>query len=156
MPVSSRGFEDLPSDRGAGKTRKKERRSTVLVIWKLQHQRLRQITTLIMCKALIWNVHGLANMQTLNRVKMLCKIHKVSVLAIIEHKITKEKLISTRLKLGYDQGVKGGRHLGDGTERGEDHFGVGSRAGRYGSGGRPEHGAVLLDVRCPWRVVGSG
>lgn len=64
-----------------------------------------------MSKFLIWNVKGVTNKQSVNRVKVLCRIHKISLLAIIEPKMKVEKLLKYQLKLGFSQVIAGTKDI---------------------------------------------
>lgn len=62
---------------------------------------LKLLSLILMHKFLIWNVGGLANKRTLNRVKSLCGIHKVTLLVIIEPKMQVSKVPAMQMKLGF-------------------------------------------------------
>src|SRR4051812_44169286 len=45
-----------------------------------------------MMKALVWNIRGIGNRPSVTRLKRLIKMHKVTLYAILEPKISKENL----------------------------------------------------------------
>ncbi|KAJ6849156.1 uncharacterized protein M6B38_270760 [Iris pallida] len=65
----------------------------------------------LMLRMMIWNARGLANTQTLNRLKSLKEMHRLVILAVIESKVEEGKFNHFCLKLGFDGGFASGKDI---------------------------------------------
>lgn len=58
-----------------------------------------------MIKTMFWNVRGIGNAPTLSRLKKLCKLHSLSLLALCECMIDRSRLDDIRQKLKFQHAV---------------------------------------------------
>jgi len=80
------------------------RKIKVTKFWRVNPLELLElpITLLLMVKALIWNIHGIGNPPSRDRVMNLCRIHNICVLVVLEPLISESKVDNMRFKLGFD------------------------------------------------------
>lgn len=60
-----------------------------------------------MYNILAWDVRSIANKPTLRRLKGLCKMYKISMLIIIEPKVTNHRIKHFQMQLGFSVAIAG-------------------------------------------------